>query len=115
MEQEYEARFVRDAVPTDCCHYAVVSLRKGVEVCRVWEEADARNIAGILNTRATQSADDALRAENELMREALDMCRCIIKYHVKNAGVCCTLGVKVFSALDAHEAAVAALASKDRP
>ena len=60
-------------------------------------------------------ADDSLRAENERLREALDMCRCIIKYHVKNAGVCCTLGEKVFSALDAHEAAVAALASKDRP
>lgn len=42
---------------------------------------------------------------------ALDKCRCIIKFHVKNAGVCCSFGdgEKPFSALDAYKDAVAAI------
>lgn len=34
--------------PTDCCHFAVVDHEKGQEVCRVWEEDDARLIAKLL-------------------------------------------------------------------
>jgi hypothetical protein len=35
-------------VPTDCCEFAVVDHQKGIEVCRVWEEEDARTIAALL-------------------------------------------------------------------
>lgn len=35
-------------VPTDCCEYAVVDHKIGKEVCRVWEEKDARLIARLL-------------------------------------------------------------------
>ena len=39
-------------IPADCCDYAVVSLAKQREVCRVWDEADARLIASLLNRAA---------------------------------------------------------------
>ena len=39
-------------IPADCCDYAVVSLGKQREVCRVWDEADARLIASLLNRAA---------------------------------------------------------------
>ena len=55
------------------------------------------------------AAKDARIAELE---RALDKCRCIIKFHVKDAGVCCNMGGKVFSALDAYNEAVEALANK---
>lgn len=35
--------------PADCCSYGVVDWSKGKEICRVWEEADARLIANLLN------------------------------------------------------------------
>lgn len=45
--RKYEALFCK-GVPTDCCDYAVVSHARGKEVCRVWDEADARKIADML-------------------------------------------------------------------
>lgn len=45
----YEARFCK-GVPAGVCDYGVVSLSAGKEVCRVWEEDDARKIACLLNT-----------------------------------------------------------------
>lgn len=56
----------------------------------------------------------ALEAERDALREALDMCRAIIKFHVKNAGASCTMGDKTFSALDAFNAAVKALAISEK-
>lgn len=44
----YEARLCPD-IPTDCCDYGVVSHATGKEVCRVWQEDDARLIANLLN------------------------------------------------------------------
>jgi len=49
---KYEARFVAGGAPTDCVNYGVISLAKGVEVCRVWQVDDARLIANLLNTAA---------------------------------------------------------------
>lgn len=46
---EYEARIVQGGMPTDCCEYSVVSLSRGIEICRVWQEEDARKIANTLN------------------------------------------------------------------
>ncbi len=48
----------------------------------------------------------------EELAGALNMCRAIIKFHVKNAGMCCSFSPdsKPFSALEAHDAAIAALA-----
>ncbi len=44
--------------------------------------------------------------------EALDMCRMIIKFHVKDAGACVSKdeGRTMFSALDAYNAALTAIA-----
>lgn len=54
---------------------------------------------------------DLIAAAPDLL-EALDMCRMIIKFHVKNAGACCSKDgmATVFSALDAYSAAVTAIA-----
>lgn len=35
-------------LPTSCCDFAVVDTETGKEVCRVWEEEDARRIAFLL-------------------------------------------------------------------
>ena len=35
-------------LPTSCCKYAVVDTETGVEICRVWDEDDARKIANLL-------------------------------------------------------------------
>jgi len=37
-------------LPTDCCDFAVVDTETGKEVCRVWDEEDARRIADLLET-----------------------------------------------------------------
>lgn len=53
--QEADQSFVPlycKGIPADCCDYAVVSLGKQREVCRVWDEADARLIASLLNRAA---------------------------------------------------------------
>lgn len=55
---EYEARIVHGGMPTDCCDYGVVSLSRGVEVCRVWREEDARTIAELLNRSALSRERD---------------------------------------------------------
>jgi len=60
----------------------------------------------------TEMAQAAIEAAGvREMVEALDMCRMIIKFHVKNAGACCSKdGMKtVFSAGDAFKAACEAL------
>lgn len=38
----------------------------------------------------------------ETAQKALDRSRCMIKFHVKDAGSCCTLGDELFSALNAY-------------
>lgn len=35
-------------LPTECCKFAVVDTEKGIEVCRVWKEENARLIAKLL-------------------------------------------------------------------
>ncbi len=58
--------------------------------------------------------ETALRLKREAaveLYDALDMCRCIIKFHVKDAQACCSFSPdsEPFSALDAYKAAVTAL------
>lgn len=57
--EEYEARMVAGGMPTDCCDYGVISVSRGVEVCRVWREDDARKIADLLNDRILASLQPA--------------------------------------------------------
>lgn len=35
-------------LPTECCKFSVVDNETGKEVCRVWDEEDARKIAALL-------------------------------------------------------------------
>lgn len=68
VTEKFEAQMVSGGMPTDCCDYGVVSLAKGIEVCRVWREDDARLIAELLNRAAlTQSPPP-----NDAVREALE-------------------------------------------
>jgi hypothetical protein len=48
----YEPRSCK-GIPADCCDYGVVSLSAGKEVCRVWDEQDARAIASALAAAAS--------------------------------------------------------------
>lgn len=52
----FEARYVEDKIPTDCCNYGVISLLKGVEICRVWERDFAEKIAKLLNDDEKESS-----------------------------------------------------------
>lgn len=53
-----------------------------------------------------------LKFRADELADALDMCRAIIKFHVKNAGACVSFAPeeKPFSALDAYGAACTSLA-----
>lgn len=64
----YEARVCK-GVPATCCDYAVVSLAAGREVCRVWEEDDARALAALLNGSAAPAPESR---ERELDKRRLD-------------------------------------------
>jgi len=44
-------------LPTDCCDFAVVDTKTGKEVCRVWDEEDARRIADLLETAQPKQED----------------------------------------------------------
>jgi hypothetical protein len=59
------------------------------------------------NAALQAKLDKAVKAL-EIAQKALDRSRCIIKYHVKDAGVCCTMGDELFSALDAYNGNVTA-------
>ena len=48
MSKRYEA-MKGDDMPTGCCRFAVVDWTRGVEVCRAWNEEDARRISRLLN------------------------------------------------------------------
>lgn len=61
----YEARYCK-GIPADVCDYGVISTGAGIEVCRVWKEADARAIAAAL------SDCQRLAAENERVIEGLN-------------------------------------------
>lgn len=64
---QYVAR-ICVGIPADCCDYGVVSLARGLEVCRVWREEDARQIASLLNAAAlTPSPDTEHTARKEVM------------------------------------------------
>lgn len=52
----HEARFVPEGMPSDCVRYGTVSLSKGIEVCRAWEEHDARAIAALPELAALHRA-----------------------------------------------------------
>lgn len=51
------ANLIRGAgkVPTACCEFAVVDIKIGQEVCRVWKEEDARLIALLLDVHFDES------------------------------------------------------------
>ena len=68
---DYEARLC-PGIPTDCCDYGVISHATGIEVCRVWQEDDARLIASLLN-ESREAAVAELQVEVERLREALQM------------------------------------------
>lgn len=65
-ESRYEPRIVDGGMPTDCCKYGVVDVARGIEICRVWDEEDARRIARLLNADAAAraAAMDALIAQS---------------------------------------------------
>lgn len=52
LKPRFEAYGGFGEVPTDCCKFAVVDNATGVEVCRVWKEEDAREIARLLQDKA---------------------------------------------------------------
>ena len=56
----FEPRTCKD-VPADCCDFAVISLSEGVEICRVWKEADARKISDLLNATALERLSGRVR------------------------------------------------------
>ena len=66
----YEARICK-GIPTDCCDYAVISHATGKEVCRVWQEDDARLIANLLN-ESRESSVAELQAEVERLNNAIE-------------------------------------------
>lgn len=43
--------------PAGCCDFAVVDHSIGQEVCRVWNENDARLISELLNTHKSEQPD----------------------------------------------------------
>jgi hypothetical protein len=72
----YEPRVCNDSIPTDCCNYAVVSCSAGREVCRVWVEADARNISEALTAASTPvQLDVEIEALKKERDDALDAVR----------------------------------------
>lgn len=36
-------------IPANCCRYAVVDWKAGIEICRVWKQEDAELISNLLN------------------------------------------------------------------
>lgn len=49
MGERYEPRHVPMGAPSDCCHFGVVDLDLGKEICRAWTADGARRIANALN------------------------------------------------------------------
>lgn len=49
LQNRFEAYGGAGEVPTKPCKFAVVDNLKGIEVCRVWKEEDARKIALLLD------------------------------------------------------------------
>lgn len=72
-QNEFEARMVADGMPTDCCRYGVISHSRGKEVCRVWEEEDARQIADLLNTTTGPESVRILSGNFNELRDAAGM------------------------------------------
>ena len=52
-------------LPTECCEFAVVDTEAGIEICRVWKEADARRIARLLSDEGLPTAADVRGIMNE--------------------------------------------------
>ncbi|MGO1160406.1 dATP/dGTP pyrophosphohydrolase domain-containing protein [Brucella sp. C7-11G] len=78
VSTSYEARICK-GIPTDCCDYGVVDLSAGIEVCRVWKENDARQIAELLNgapyPRAQALEEAAKIAEDYVQYDVADAIR----------------------------------------
>lgn len=89
----------------DCEHHPIADCSAN-HTCRMdWEcEANAALIVRAVNN-------------HDRLVDALDMCRMIIKFHVKDAGACVSKdeGQTMFSALDAYNAATAALQAAKEP
>lgn len=45
----FEPRYMSEDIPTNCCRYAVVDWKAGIEICRVWKQEDAELISNLLN------------------------------------------------------------------
>lgn len=75
------------------------------------EDREPVTIAEFNDSLPEGRANARLIAAAPELFEALDMCRMIIKFHVKNPGVCCSKDdmKTVFSAQNAYDAAVASL------
>ena len=60
----FQARVSPVDIPTDCCRFAVVDRHQGIEVARIWDEAEARlyqelrNLAPELLTLARARLED---------------------------------------------------------